>query len=259
MVANRVEGFGDNRLSGILILGMHRSGTSCLAGCLQAAGLHLGTVNTFAHFNQRGNREHEPIRDLHEEALKRQGYAWSKPPLQQLEFSQSELAALREHVSELRRQARWGVKDPRTLFFAETWNAMFDCQAVGTFRHPLEVAESLESRAKKWNQEMSRSDALSLWNAYNRELLRLHSERPFMLIRYGMSVEQYSDQIRALAQQLDLDSEQAVSFYSQELTHQNSADRAVPECCEETWSQLQAVWRQSCELMGADRALSVTT
>jgi len=28
----------------ILILGMHRSGTSCLAGCLEEAGLYLGDV-----------------------------------------------------------------------------------------------------------------------------------------------------------------------------------------------------------------------
>jgi len=32
----------------VLILGMHRSGTSCLAGSLQEAGLYLGEVNTAA-------------------------------------------------------------------------------------------------------------------------------------------------------------------------------------------------------------------
>ncbi|MEC7290016.1 MAG: hypothetical protein VXW22_08015 [Pseudomonadota bacterium] len=243
-------------MSGLLILGMHRSGTSCLAGCLQAAGLHLGDVNTYAHFNQRGNREHEPIRDLHEQVLAKHGYAWSNPPSHQLEFSGADLDDLRQHVDELQKQAYWGIKDPRTVFFAEAWNTQFDCRAVGTYRHPLEVAESLESRAKKWNQDMSRADALALWNTYNRELLRLRSRRPFMLIRYGMSVEQYTDQISALAQQLGLDATRAVSFYSQELTHQNSADRDVPECCVETWEQLQSAWRETCEDLGAHRALS---
>jgi len=41
----------------ILILGMHRSGTSCLAGCLEEAGLYLGDVNLKAGFNKKGNRE----------------------------------------------------------------------------------------------------------------------------------------------------------------------------------------------------------
>jgi len=41
----------------MLILGMHRSGTSCLAGCLQAAGLISGEVNIQAMYNAKGNRE----------------------------------------------------------------------------------------------------------------------------------------------------------------------------------------------------------
>lgn len=43
--------------STVLILGMHRSGTSCLAGSLQEAGLYLGEVNTAAPHNAKGNRE----------------------------------------------------------------------------------------------------------------------------------------------------------------------------------------------------------
>ena len=45
----------------IVILGMHRSGTSCLAGCLEELGLHLGTVITSAPHNKKGNRENPEL------------------------------------------------------------------------------------------------------------------------------------------------------------------------------------------------------
>jgi hypothetical protein len=43
-------------ISPIIILGMHRSGTSLVAGCLEAAGLYLGPVNNYAPFNKKGKQ-----------------------------------------------------------------------------------------------------------------------------------------------------------------------------------------------------------
>ena len=64
----------------ILILGMHRSGTSCLAGSLQEAGLYLGEVNTTAPHNAKGNRESRTIVALHDGLLQANGGAWDAPP-----------------------------------------------------------------------------------------------------------------------------------------------------------------------------------
>jgi hypothetical protein len=41
----------------VSILGMHRSGTRCLTGTMQEAGLVLGKFSTFNEFNRKGNRE----------------------------------------------------------------------------------------------------------------------------------------------------------------------------------------------------------
>ena len=41
----------------VAIVGMHRSGTSCLAGCLEDLGLTLGKVNRAAPHNLKGNNE----------------------------------------------------------------------------------------------------------------------------------------------------------------------------------------------------------
>jgi len=44
-------------LNPLIILGMHRSGTSALAGSLEGAGLNLGPVSTHEVDNAKGNRE----------------------------------------------------------------------------------------------------------------------------------------------------------------------------------------------------------
>ena len=64
----------------ICVLGMHRSGTSCLAGTLQEAGVFLGDVVTRAPHNLKGNRENMRIMSLHDNLLKRTGGTWDEPP-----------------------------------------------------------------------------------------------------------------------------------------------------------------------------------
>ena len=53
----------------IAILGMHRSGTSCLTGSLQEAGLELGEHHTWNPYNRKGNRENQDFVDLHDAIL----------------------------------------------------------------------------------------------------------------------------------------------------------------------------------------------
>ena len=53
----------------IAVLGMHRSGTSYLAGSLQEAGLILGDCHTWNKHNEKGNRENQKFVDLHDAIL----------------------------------------------------------------------------------------------------------------------------------------------------------------------------------------------
>ena len=46
---------------GVIILGMHRSGTSCLTGCLKEYGLHLGDVSESNKHNKKGNQENKEV------------------------------------------------------------------------------------------------------------------------------------------------------------------------------------------------------
>ena len=64
----------------ICVLGMHRSGTSCLAGTLEQAGVFLGEVATQNPFNLKGNRENGTIRGLNGGVLADNGAEWNRPP-----------------------------------------------------------------------------------------------------------------------------------------------------------------------------------
>ena len=65
-----VSGVSDKLPSRVIaILGMHRSGTSCLTGSLQNSGLFLGECHTWNKHNERGNRENQKFVDLHDAIL----------------------------------------------------------------------------------------------------------------------------------------------------------------------------------------------
>ena len=54
----------------VAVLGMHRSGTSALAGSLEQHGLFLGRVSTSNPHNPKGNRESAEVRRLNEDVLR---------------------------------------------------------------------------------------------------------------------------------------------------------------------------------------------
>ena len=229
-------------MAGYLILGMHRSGTSCFAGCLEAGGLSLGAVNVHAPFNQKGNREHEPIRGVHDEMLADNEASWDRPPNGQIEIKPEHLEKLKFYVEQFDTDQDWGVKDPRSIFFAKSWQRHFGCEFLGTCRHPIEVAESLESRAARTNKQMSRDSSLAIWRSYNAQLLDLYRAKPFPLIRYGIEPKLYLEQIGLIARQLNLNPDGASTFFTKTLTHQASAGAAVPECCKNIWDELLCAW-----------------
>ena len=98
----------------IAVVGMHRSGTSCLTGSLQQIGLELGQVHTWNRYNRRGNREQQDIVDLNDEVMAANGGAWDQPPAQ-CHWTSEQRAKARELVSALGDGPVVGFKDPRTL------------------------------------------------------------------------------------------------------------------------------------------------
>jgi hypothetical protein len=223
----------------VLILGMHRSGTSCLAGALEACGLWLGEVDRSARWNAKGNREHDPARLLNDRILEESGGSWSKPPAD-VDVTPAHHAAMAGIARELAQRSPAGLKDPRVLLVLDAWTEAIGApRLVGTYRHPGAVAASLTRR-----NQLAQEQSHALWLRYNAALVARHRERPFPIVAFDLSEpERYCAAAARVAERLGLRPELARlrEFVSAELDHGGAFDAAIPDACRDTWEYLEAV------------------
>ena len=224
----------------ICILGMHRSGTSCLTGSLQTAGLSLGKHHTWNKFNQKGNRENQDIVDFHDALLADNRGAWDAPP-RKTRFDQAHLDAAIRIIESFSNESHWGFKDPRALLALPLWQQLLpDMRPVGIFRHPLAVHASLNRRT---TGGMSRDKALGLWYHYNRILLRVLKRREFPLMCFDWDEERFHSRLNQLVPELGLDPlDPEQRFYSQELRNFDASElRALPWRVKRLYRKLQDI------------------
>lgn len=208
----------------ICIVGMHRSGTSCLAGSLEEAGLYLGDVITSAPHNAKGNRENKQIMNLHEAVLLHSGGSWDKLP-ERLTWSDEHRAQRDEIVRSYADAPIWGFKDPRTLILLDFWReVLVDIEFVGTFRHPWLVTESLQRRnggsADQW---------FELWATYGERLLALNEIQAFPIVRFDLGEAAYLRSLSIVVQRLGLAPPAQPGFFDPTLRHHGEVSRELPE------------------------------
>lgn len=221
----------------LAIVGMHRSGTSCLTGLVEEAGLHLGKVSKWNPHNRRGNQEHAAIVALNDEVLAANGASWDAPPEGLCHWT-AEQEARRDALvaSHIGRQP-WAFKDPRTLLTMEGWLAGIpDLAMLGTFRHPLAVARSLVAR-----QGGDLEAWLDLWCHYNRRLLGLYRRQPFPLVCFDRSQELYLGQVRHALRHCGLPMPTTGVFFDASLRRQAASDARdpLPEACRDLYQALE--------------------
>ena len=221
---------------------MHRSGTSLVTGSLEAAGLYLGEVNHAATYNREGNKENESIRDLNDRILTGAGAAWDAPPAGQVEWSPEDEGCARSLIAPyLEGHRPWGFKDPRSIWTVEGWLRLVpDARPLGVFRHPSQVVRSLGSR--RGSLFVAPSDALQLWCAYNRELLRLQGKFRFPVLHFDMTDggdEGFTGNLARFGRSLGLAGD-FDGFYSKELLNHSQAESVESEEAMEIYSQLLA-------------------
>lgn len=219
----------------VAVIGMHRSGTSCLAGCLENLGLNLGEVNTQAPYNRRGNRENPRLWPVHDAVLARVGASWDRPPAEPVAWTAAEVADLKAVLADYAEVPRpWGFKDPRATVLLDGWFAVFpDLRLAASVRHPLAVAGSLNAR-----NGFDLDTALAIWNVYNRHVLFWRARMDFPVIDYD--APDYEARVRGAAADLGLDAAAPMPFRTEELNHQGGQD-AAPASVSDLWKDLQAV------------------
>jgi len=166
-------------MTAILVLGMHRSGTSCIAGMLQASGVASAGPAVRNWDNARGHHEALALVRLNETVLARSGGHWLAAPgeLRWTEDDERERERLLSTPLDGRAPL---LKDPRTLLCLAFWRAArTPFHALGVVRHPLSVARSLAS----W-RALPLEQGLALWSAHNRALLADQRAHGYPLIDF---------------------------------------------------------------------------
>ncbi len=143
---------------GIVVLGMHRGGTSAVAGVLRALGVDFGKALLPPRpDNPLGFFEHRTVVRQHDALLRAAGAAWDEPLLELDEGEWRKVA--RRPLAAIVRRLRadfsgsplWGLKDPRMCRLLPLWRPAFARLGVVprflfVLRHPAEVAASLHAR-----------------------------------------------------------------------------------------------------------------
>ena len=201
----------------LLILGMHRSGTSCLTGQLEEAGVWLGEVRHSSAHNAKGNRENPEIMALNEAVLVDNGSRWDQPPEGPVIWATARLAERDRILAAYPSDRVWGFKDPRTLFTLDSWRDILpEARFVGTIRHPLAVARSLYARSK-----MPIEKGLALWTRYNARLLQIALREACPILSFDVPAPQYSAATVKLIESLGLVLASAnPGFFVESLRHQ---------------------------------------
>lgn len=197
----------------VLILGMHRSGTSALAGSFREFGLHMGDLldKSFA-LNPKGLQEPASLVYMHENLLEANGGAWHEPP------SEVVWKPLHTSVRDLFIESRhgrgtWGFKEPRTLLVVDGWiEALPDWTGVGIFRDPGEVALSLKNR-----NGFDLDKGFYVWRAYNDRLLAMHRRHGVPFIEFTRDADRMREGMRRLARHAGLTPSNETTFFDESI------------------------------------------
>ena len=180
----------------VLIIGMHRSGTSLLANALAAAGVPFGS-NLLSHSvpdNPDGYGEHAEVVAIQEQLLRTLGREWHSAsghaalPAHWMDWPETRdarkrLAAIVER--ELSTRPLWACKDPRTsrllpLWFDVLGAAGIEVRPVLCIRHPAEVAHSLAVR-----NGMSAERADAIWMTHQLDIIKAVGARGTPIVAYA--------------------------------------------------------------------------
>ena len=196
----------------VLVLGMHRSGTSALTRVLNVLGVELGDdlLPPAAGNNETGFWEHQGIVDLHGELLEALGSNWDDPRALPADWADSEAArtfrdaAATRLRSDFEGQPLWGVKDPRMCRFVPLWRTLADDLGatpawVVMLRHPMEIVRSLHQR-----DGMSTGRAYLLWLRHTLEAERATRGQARAFVDYTGLMTDWRAAMRRLAEELGL-------------------------------------------------------
>ncbi len=232
---------------GVLVLGMHRTGTSALTRGLAALGVEIGDKLMPAQKgdNEKGFFEDLDVYNLNHNALLSAGADWDSLRVELTEDKIEEYS--REAAKLIKRKfagkPMWGFKDPRTVRLMPIWDRALESLEVETLfvvsnRNPKAVAGSLAKRNK-----MPKSKALGLWLLHSMDALNRLKGRGGIVVDYERMLSEPREQMERLCVFLGVDPAsrvKAIEEYASEFLD-SSLNHNKAEAQEEGQDDLEVV------------------
>ncbi|MFW9871687.1 MAG: sulfotransferase family protein [Candidatus Thorarchaeota archaeon] len=206
----------------IVVLGMHRSGTSLVSGLLHNMGVNMGEKLLKSNINNpKGFFEDVDFYNLNRKLLNEAGGSWNNPP--KIKTLNKVLNNNRRKIKELierkDRNNLWGWKDPRTVLTIEGYiNFLNECKFIIVCRNILSVAHSLDKKKKK---RVNFVDAIQLASIYERrlaEFIKKHNDYEMLFLSFEEIMKNKKENVKRLASFVDVDlSKEVYSFIDNKL------------------------------------------
>ena len=170
----------------VVVLGMHRSGTSLLSNVLHILGVDMAdTTDHVSPKNAGGFWERPALVAIHDEILEAIGRPIARPshvlPLPPAWWRSKEVQALKPKLIDYVRQELaksgnpWGFKDPRTCRLLPLWWEVFrelnlEPVYVTAIRTPAEASVSMSQKTSA--RKLSVANSELMWLSYNYDIAR---------------------------------------------------------------------------------------
>jgi hypothetical protein len=197
----------------ILLVGMHRSGTSLLGSLLPQLGVPLpGELIDADQHNPEGYYERRDITDLQEQLLIDLGHWWPSQqgvlPLPADWLDHPATRGCKDSLRQLLRQEQqqqrsaWAIKDPRTSLLLPLWRELSEelalpLKLVLSVRDPREVMVSLQQRDQQ-AAGMTAWRAQQLWWRHHIQLLADAASLPLHVLHYSRWFSEPAAQLQQL-------------------------------------------------------------
>ncbi len=219
----------------IILIGAHRSGTSAIASVIEKMGAWCGEPREMLSAqadNKKGFWERTDVVNLNDEILNFEGLNWysnidgiEEKSLEKLrELFAPKIKAI---LTKLNQHSAWLLKDPRFCLTWPIWESFIEEKPIyiHVYRHPLEVAKSLQARNR-----MPISLGLRFWLTQLLAMIKLANNENQITILHGELVTEPYQVIRQLNLELQrqvpnlrtLEEKEVSKLFDNKLVHQNS-------------------------------------
>ncbi len=187
---------------GVIVMGMHRSGTSLITKIINMMGCTLGSEEKLIkadQYNLKGYWENLDMVNLNDKLLYSIQCSWWK--VSTIDIYRASTEVKKDFLEEFKKIIEtfdntypWVIKDPRLVLTFPLWKEYADnFHFVFVSRDPLEIALSLHNR-----NNMPLYLGLVLWEFYTLKYAQILSKAPFTLVKYNDLLNNPTDSVTNL-------------------------------------------------------------